>query len=316
MCRILGYLGPELPLEDLLLKPSNSLVNQSRAPKLHPLMQLAGWGFGAWSESYLKPEQPMLYRRQIPAFFDDNARTVLPSLKAHTVVAHVRAATYRSETVLAYENCHPFSFEGSPWILVHNGSVPHWRILQRELLSHCKSEYLSQIRGTTDSEFLFCLLLSILEGHELSDFEKAFVRLLELLVDAMKKCGNVKSCKLKLALASPQTLVAVNYGSGHNGETQLQGDWKELRKAELGSPDFLLSTVLEPLYLSTGRDFEKEEGCYSMNTCSDKDLTTMLLASEPLTEDTEVWDTLDFGYMMMARREDEKIESVIRKLDL
>lgn len=39
MCRLLAYLGPELPLENLLLKPANSLINQSRAPKNHPLVQ-------------------------------------------------------------------------------------------------------------------------------------------------------------------------------------------------------------------------------------------------------------------------------------
>ena len=44
MCRILAYIGPELPLESLLLTPENSLINQSLDPELHPHLQLAGWG--------------------------------------------------------------------------------------------------------------------------------------------------------------------------------------------------------------------------------------------------------------------------------
>ena len=91
MCRILAYLGPELPLENLLLKPANSLINQSRAPEHHPLMQLAGWGFATWSESFLRPEVPLRYRRAVPAFFDDNPSTLIPSLMGHTVLAHIRA---------------------------------------------------------------------------------------------------------------------------------------------------------------------------------------------------------------------------------
>ena len=118
MCRILAYLGPELPLEELLLKPSNSLIKQSRAPEHHPLMQLAGWGFSAWSSQFLQPEKPFTYRRPVPAFFDDNAHNIIPSLRVHTAVAHVRAASYRSETVMTDANCHPFTFDGVPWACI------------------------------------------------------------------------------------------------------------------------------------------------------------------------------------------------------
>lgn len=58
MCRVLAYIGPEIPLEDLLLKPENSLINQTLDPGRHPQLQLAGWGFGLWSEHLLKPEEP------------------------------------------------------------------------------------------------------------------------------------------------------------------------------------------------------------------------------------------------------------------
>eukprot|EP01032_Pedospumella_encystans_P035129 gene35129-39737_t len=72
MCRVLAYIGPEVPLESLLLTPSNSLVNQALDPEHYPDLQLAGWGFGAWSEHLLKPEDPLLYRRPMAAFYDDN----------------------------------------------------------------------------------------------------------------------------------------------------------------------------------------------------------------------------------------------------
>ena len=80
MCRVLAYIGPEIPVESLLLAPDNSLINQTLDPELHPLLQLAGWGFGAWSEHLLKPEKPFVYRRPMAAFYDDNAEGIIPSL--------------------------------------------------------------------------------------------------------------------------------------------------------------------------------------------------------------------------------------------
>ena len=68
MCRVLAYIGPEIPVENLLLKPDNSLVNQSLDPERHPELQLAGWGFALWGEHLLTPEEPFVYRRPMAAF--------------------------------------------------------------------------------------------------------------------------------------------------------------------------------------------------------------------------------------------------------
>ncbi|MGB7425478.1 MAG: class II glutamine amidotransferase, partial [Ornithinimicrobium sp.] len=87
MCRVLAFIGPETPLENLLLKPTNSLVNQTLDPERHPELQLAGWGFGAWSEHLLKPEEPFIYRRPMAAFYDDNVERIVPSLRASTMLA-------------------------------------------------------------------------------------------------------------------------------------------------------------------------------------------------------------------------------------
>ncbi|MCA9779874.1 MAG: class II glutamine amidotransferase [Candidatus Eremiobacteraeota bacterium] len=315
MCRILAYLGPELPLENLLLKPTNSLVNQSRAPEHHPLMQLAGWGFAAWSENFLRPDVPLRYRRAVPAFFDDNTGTLIPALQGHTVLAHIRASTYQSEAVIADENCHPFCYEGTPWSMVHNGSLPNWRILQRELLSHCKDEYLGQMCGTTDTEFVYALFLSLLEEDDGDGFQDALERMLKLIIKSMRKLKMVSHSKLKLAFACQNRVVAVNYGSGFHGETNIEGDLKELRKAKVGSKEFLLSTILEPLYVLKGRDFHKYED-YQIDACHEHQTTAAVLASEPLTEETEDWLELEFGKMILMERDDDGLRTEVRALEL
>src|SRR5690606_15421390 len=139
-----------------------------------------------WGDNLLKPDEPFIYRRPMAAFYDDNATHMIPSLQANTMLAHVRAAAYNDKTVLADENCHPFSFTDTPWIIAQNGDVPGWQVLQRELLQHCKDEYLTQMRGTTDTEFLFVLLLSLLEGNSNEDVQRAVEESLRLIAEAQK----------------------------------------------------------------------------------------------------------------------------------
>ena len=316
MCRVLAYIGPEVPLEDLLLKPSNSLLNQSLDPERHPLLQLAGWGFGAWSEHLLQPEQPLLYHRPMAAFYDDNASGIIPSLQASTLLAHVRAAAYDSTTVLADENCHPFSYRGSPWIVAQNGDLPHWQLLQRELLVHCKDAYLAQMRGTTDTEFLYVLLLSLLEGDGDDEVQRAFERMLRLIVAAMHRLDLVGLTKLKMVLVAPDRIVGVNVGAGHRGETAPDGDWRELRRSGPGTDDYALSMLLEPMYLQMGRNFEHHESSYEFEVCTEEEATSVIFASEPLTDATEDWTTLEYGEIVFLERSGGGITRRVRRLDV
>ena len=263
MCRVLAFLGQETPLEMLLLDPDNSLINQSLDPQRHPELQLAGWGFGLWSEHLLKPEEPFLYRRPMAAFYDDNAERIIPSLQASTMLAHVRAAAYDAQVVLVDENCHPFSFAGTPWIVAQNGYLPRWQLLQRELLVHCQDRYLEQMRGTTDTEFLYVLLLSLLEGDRDEDVQRAVETMLGLIARAMSDLDLPGLTKLKMALVTQDRVIGVNVGLGLQGETEPAGDWRELRKSDPGTDEFSLSMLLEPMYLLMGRNFADHANSYA-----------------------------------------------------
>ncbi len=316
MCRVLAYIGPDIPVASLLLEPDNSLIKQSLDPELHPLLQLAGWGFGAWSEHLLKPEEPFRYRRPMAAFYDDNAEGMIPSLQASTLLAHVRAASYNAGTVLADENCHPFSMEGTPWIVAQNGSLPNWQLLQRELLTHCKDEFLEQMRGTTDTEFLYVLLISLLKSDSDEDVQAGFEEMLKVILQAMKKLDLVDLAKLKMALVSPNRIIGVNYGSGHDGETDPEGDWRELRKAEAGSKDHALGMLLEPMYLLTGKNFQDYEESYDIEVCPVEEATSVLFSSEPLTEADDDWSTIEFGELVALERHGDSITKTVSTLNL
>lgn len=316
MCRVFAYIGPEIPLQSLLLEPENSLINQSLDPELHPHLQLAGWGFGAWSEHLLKPEEPLLYHRPKAAFYDDNAKGIIPSLQASTLLAHVRASGYDASVVQADENCHPFSFDGTPWIIAQNGALPNWRILQRELLAHCEDRYLKQMRGTTDTEFLFALLLSLLKGDSDEDVQKGFEKLLEVILQAMKKLDLAALTKLKIALVAPNRIIGVNYGCGHEGETDVTGDWKELRPSAPGKDDMSLSMLLEPMYLLMGKNFQDHAKSYKVDVCPEGEATSAIFASEPLTEDGDEWLNIEFGEIVALERKGENISKKVSKLNV
>jgi glutamine amidotransferase len=307
MCRVLAYIGPEVPLESLLLRPANSLVNQALDPELYPDLHLAGWGFAAWSEHLLKPEDPFLYRRPMAAFYDDNAEHIIPSLQTSTMLGHVRAAAYDSKAVLADENCHPFSFDGTPWIIAQNGYVPNWQLLQRELLPHCKDTYLTQMRGTTDTEFLYVLLLSLLEGDSDEDVQRAVEEVLRLITKAMKNLDLPGLTKLKMALVSPNRVIGVNAGLGHQGETNPVGDWKRLRESGPGTDDFALSMLLEPMHLFLGCHVQDGDEGYDFEACDEADATVAVFASEALTEDGEGWSSLEFGEIAFLEKKGEHV---------
>jgi glutamine amidotransferase len=316
MCRVLAYIGPEIPLESLLLTPSNSLVNQALDPERYPDLHLAGWGFGAWSEHLLKPEDPFIYRRPMAAFYDDNARRTIPSLQASTVLGHVRAASYDSQVVLADENCHPFSFDETPWIIAQNGYLPNWMLLQRELLQHCEDRYLKQMRGTTDTEFLYVLLLSLLEGDSDDDVQRAIEKMVGLIGQAMKDLDLPALTKMKMALVAPGRIIGVNVGLGHHGETHPAGDWEKLRESGPGTDDYALSMLLEPMYMLLGRHAETEGTAYDFVACDESEATAAIFASEALTEDADGWSYVEFGDIVFLENEGGHITRRVETLQV
>ena len=316
MCRVLAYIGPDIPVESLLLEPENSLIHQSLDPQLHRQLQLAGWGFGVWSDHLLKSQEPFLYHRPMAAFHDNNAQGIIPSLRGSTLLAHVRAADYDSLTVLADENCHPFSVNETPWIIAHNGALPNWRMLQRDLLQHCEDRFLQQMQGTTDTEFLYVLFLSLLRGDSDEDVQKGFESLLKVILHAMKKLDLIEVTQLKIALVAPNRIIGVNYGSGHKGETDPKGDWQELRKSESDTDDHALSMLLEPMYLLIGKNFEDHAKSYKVDSCPLAEATSAIFASEPLTEDQSEWLNIEFGEIVALERKGGKISMTVSKLNL
>lgn len=166
MCRWLAYLGSPIALEDVLVKPDHSLIDQSLLARdlylptspmssqfRHREFPTNGDGFGiAWSGRGGALGQ---YRQTTPAWDSQNLRHLAAQLESGCFLAHVRAAP---GGVIAEQNSHPFVHGG--WMFQHNGEINGFAAIKRELTFDVAPELYPHILGTTDSELCFFLALT------------------------------------------------------------------------------------------------------------------------------------------------------------
>ncbi len=152
MCRLAAYVGPGIPLENIIVTPRHSLLEQSHGAT-EAKLAVNGDGFGiAW---YGQDMKPGLYRDVLPAWSDGNLSSICRMVRSPLFLAHVRASTV-GETSRA--NCHPFVYAN--WSFMHNGQVASFAGIRRKLEESLPDGLYHARRGTTDSELLFLLMLA------------------------------------------------------------------------------------------------------------------------------------------------------------
>lgn len=152
MCRLAAYLGPAIPIANVVVDPSHSLLEQSQqANETKLAVQGDGFGF-AW---YNGDQGPGLYRDVLPAWSDGNLLSLCQMIQSPLFLAHVRASTTGETTRV---NCHPFTH--GKWSFMHNGQVPDITAIRRPLEALLPDELYLARRGTTDSELIFLLMLA------------------------------------------------------------------------------------------------------------------------------------------------------------
>lgn len=167
MCRWLAYLGSPIALEDVLVRPNHSLIDQSlRARQLflphdplaatfrHSAFPTNGDGFGvAWAGRGGALGQ---YRQIGPAWDSLNLRHLAAQIESGCFLAHVRAAPGGT---ISEQNCHPFVH--GAWMFQHNGEISGFAAMKRELTFDVDPALYPAILGNTDSEVCFFLALSL-----------------------------------------------------------------------------------------------------------------------------------------------------------
>ena len=161
MCRLLGYLGPAVPLHALLYEPAHSLHEQSWAPQAQRsgVVNADGVGVG-WYDLDRRPE-PARYRAARPMWADRSLESLAGVVTSTAVLAAVRSATPPSPS----EETSTPPFTDGPWLFAHNGSINGFRDGVGTRLRRSLSERRDAgIVGTSDSEVLFALFLDRIDA--------------------------------------------------------------------------------------------------------------------------------------------------------
>ena len=153
MCRWLAYIGSPVLIEQALYTPKHSLIDQSLHSRLGA-ETTNGDGFGiGW---YDAEPTPGVFHSVEPAWNDANLRELTGHVRSPLFFAHIRAAI---GSPVQQTNCHPFRHDR--WLWMHNGFIAEFPELKRDLVLAVDEELFPEIRGSTDSEVLFHIALSL-----------------------------------------------------------------------------------------------------------------------------------------------------------
>ena len=261
MCRWLAYSGSPVLLEDLLLNPQHSLIDQS----LHSRMGATttnGDGFGiGWYDA--QAPAPGVFRSTEPAWNDQNLREVTEHVTAPLFFAHLRAAI---GSAVQQSNCHPFRH--GKWLWMHNGFVDGFHKLKRDLVFTIDTSLFPEIQGTTDSEALFFTALTF----GLEDNPPAAVERTVGLVEKLGREHGVKNpFQGTIATSDGNMMWVFRYSSaGKSRSLFFNRDVRELRKLYPGreilqeASDDARIVVSEPIGDLPGAWIEMPESSYGI----------------------------------------------------
>ncbi len=202
MCRWLAYSGSPLPIETFLLQPEHSLIDQSLQSQMG-VHTTNGDGFGiGW---YDEDPEPGVYHSISPAWNDRNVTELAKHIRSHLFFAHIRATT---GTAIQQTNCHPFRHE--QWLWMHNGLIRDFDLLKRELTLAIDPGLYPSIEGSTDTELMFYLALSLgLSDDPISAVER-MAGMIEAVAD---RHGIENALQMTIATTNGERLWVFRYST-------------------------------------------------------------------------------------------------------
>lgn len=303
MCRVLIYLGKQpVPMYDLIYGSDNSLAHQSYNPKLmHNFQNLAGFGCCAWSEDSNNPETPFYYRTTKLPFFDENLHRLSKKIASHCLLAHVRGVEYSTRETISDQNAHPFKLEETSLAFAHNGNLSSMPAMKKLLTPLIKSSIFAQIKGTTDSEWIYSLFLSQLKDYSavisLDEAWEALLSTLKIIRCIREQNGFNEASPVNLFVTNGEYLIVTRfvYDFGCNS--------KNVNSAFL---------EYHTLWATFGEAYGIYNGMYKMQGIDKR--KNIIIASEPLTNDRTTW--IELPEYSITKAWIEQDEVIFRTHDL
>lgn len=305
MCRILSYLGKPILIEELLYKPDNSFIKQSYHPKyMSHLLNLAGFGLVAWDNVSYDPKLPYLYKTPQLPFYDENLRNLSSKISPHCLLAHLRGVTYSDKQIISTQNVHPFLFPGSNVALAHNGSLYNFEMMKYDLLEYIHEPLRKNIHGTTDSEWIYSIFLSQLPNpvgnYEASEIIKATIETLKILQRVRRKHNISINSPVNLFITNGEFIAATRF--------VLDYGW------QASDAEAVSHFAYHSLWYTYGESYGFYDNEYKMKGSKTK--SSIILASEPLTEDTTTWIEVPEYTLIVAQLEAGEVKITSQDINL
>lgn len=285
MCRFVAYLGKKpVVLNEIIDFPENSLINQSRRAR-EGNFGLNADGFGIGWYDHMIDDEPGIYKSIQPAWNDSNLKHIAAKVRSTCFLGHVRASTIGD---VSTANSHPFYY--NQFSFVHNGTIQGIDLIRRQLLNSLSDQRFRLLKGQTDSELFFALLMDILycktHQFDLDTIARSFLDAIEK-INYLKKDKPQDITRLNTVLTDGKKLIATRYISNVEQKS--------------------LS-----LYYAVGDyiDTTKRQGimCQSYHSTG-----ALLIASEPLTDSAKEWNEIPLNHMLLV---DEKLNINIKPMGL
>lgn len=279
MCRFVAYLGKPIIVDELLLKPTNSLVHQSFSAG-EMTHTLNGDGFGLGYYVHHISERPGLFRSITPAWNNSNLLYNASLIQTDCLFAHIRAA---SEGVISENNSHPFHFEN--FLMMHNGGIPRFTRIKRRLLSRLSDELFLWIQGQTDSEHVFALLMQHISemsssGSPLTtdQIQQCFQQTFDVIQQLQEEAGiGDEIATFNMMVTDGYRIFGTRYSSNPEQETRT-------------------------LYYSAGSAFQCKDGISRMLKVDGAN-ESVLIVSEKLNDQPEDWIPIPQNHFIAVERD-------------
>jgi len=263
--------GSPIIIDKLLYQPKNSLDNQSISAK-EIEEQFNGDGFGIGWYAPEVNDEPVTFVSVNPAWSNRNLRNLAPRIRTECFVAHVRAASCGE---VSEANCHPFQYKDL--LMMHNGGVENFSAIKRKIREPLSDHLYNWIKGQTDSEHIFALLINHLNtsyktiGPE--EVVEAFENTFTTLKKMMAANGITDAAYLNMVVTNGSFIVGSRYVTSPNEEPLT-------------------------LYHSEGGRYVVEDGISQMVAPEDDD-NAVLVVSEKLTDDKD-WTLVPANHFVIV----------------
>jgi predicted glutamine amidotransferase len=308
MCRALLYLGEPVLLDNLLYQPDSSLAKQSYMPRMLRMLNLAGFGMMAWDRSSIEPDTPYRYGSTNLPVFDRNLKSLAGKIKANCFLGHVRGVALDTAATINDQNIHPFWYPGAKLALAHNGDLHRFDEMRDDLRLHVRPEIAQHIAGSTDSEWIYAVLLSQLkdpgEYASSDEIRRAIDKTLAIIGNVRDAHGISVASSANLFICDGLKIFAVRFCF----------DFGRYATSDPAKVHEANSSYLS-LWYTCGREYGFHDGEWQM-TGGSAAADSIIVASEPLTSDITRWLEVPEYSTLHTERDDGRAVTNIHYIDI